>query len=317
MVRPNFRIGNTLMTSSLIYALQARFPGAAIDTLSGDTTASLLENLPINLVHRMSRNFLLRPWRLAALFLRVRRARYDVAVESGKGSFSGMLCVYITGAQHRIGCGPWAPWFCDVRLQPERAMHAHDDMLHYARALGATCPDRPVYAVSSGEKEAARAHLAKMDLADDRNVSPFIAVFMGGHQDKRWPSEDWLDLAGTLGRKGAPLLVLLGPEEVELEGRLRRTMPTTVRVLPPQSLRAFAALLSEARLIVTPDTGPMHLAVAVGVPTIAILQTKFSIKFGPRGAEDHALLKPSVGEVVEAVTAHPSWRDVIGSSDFP
>src|SRR5262245_57129840 len=50
VVRPNFRIGNTLITTPLATALRQRFPGAAVDWLGGDTTASLLANLPIDRV---------------------------------------------------------------------------------------------------------------------------------------------------------------------------------------------------------------------------------------------------------------------------
>src|SRR5271169_4096153 len=73
IVRPNFRIGNTLIVTPLIFALRQRFPGARLDYLTGDTTAILLAHLPVDTVHFISRQFLTRPWRFVALFARLRR----------------------------------------------------------------------------------------------------------------------------------------------------------------------------------------------------------------------------------------------------
>ena len=66
-------------------------------------TATLLEQLPIDRVHTVSRGCLVRPWRFVALFRELRRRRYDVAVDGGMSSFSGGLYAYLTGAPHRIG----------------------------------------------------------------------------------------------------------------------------------------------------------------------------------------------------------------------
>ena len=85
VVRPNFRIGNTLMTNAIIPALRERFPGARLDYLAGDTTSKLLENLPIDAIHPMSRSYVAKPWEFVALFRRLRSERFDVAVEAGMG----------------------------------------------------------------------------------------------------------------------------------------------------------------------------------------------------------------------------------------
>ena len=311
IVRPNFRIGNTLITAPLILALRQRFPGARLDYLAGDTTATLLAHLPVDTVHIVSRRFVAQPWRFAALFARLRRAHYDVAVEAGMGSFSGGLYTYLTGARYRVGCRGKADRFLNVRLPEVHTAHAYDGPPAFARLLGVSCPAHPVYVVSAEEQTAALALLARLELAVGSVALPFIAMFIGGHQDKRWPAAQWLDLARSLGTLGARVLVFLGPEEAQRERQYRRELPPSVRVLPPQKLRLFAAVWGSARLIVTADSGPMHLAAAFGVPAIAVLQTDASLPYAPRTPQDRVLVRPTAGKAVATVVTHPAWADTV------
>lgn len=311
IVRPNFRMGNTLITAPLILALRQRFPGARLDYLCGDTTAALLAHLPVDKVHVVSRRFITRPWRFVALFARLHRVRYDVAVAGGMGSFSGGLYTYLAGARYRVGYGGKADRFLNVRLPQVQTSHAYDTPLAFARVLGVSCPDHPVYVVSAEEQSAALTLLTRLELTTGLVVLPFIAIFVGGHQDKRWQAARWIELARSLATLGARVMVFLGPEEAQAERQYRCQLPPSVRVLRPQPLRLFAALWGFARLIITVDSGPMHLAAAFGVPTVAVLQSDASLTYAPRTAQDRVLVRPTTEEAVAAVVAHPVWADIV------
>ncbi len=315
IVRPNFRIGNTLLATPLILALRERFPGAQLDYLCGDTTAPLLAHLPVDTVYPVSRRFITRPWRFVALFIRLRRKHYDVAVEGSMNSFSGGLYAYLTGAHYRIGCTGKADHFLNVRVPFERAAHAYASIPAFARQLGARCPDRPVYNVSAEERSAALLVLEPLQLAVGSTVLPFVGVFVGGHLRKRWPSARWIELAATLAGAGARVLVFLGPEELPFERDYRRQLPANVKLLPPQPLRLFAALWGTARLVVTPDSGPMHLAAALALPAIVLLQSDVSRDYAPRGEQDRTLVRPTAEEATAAIMAHPLWPETIQATD--
>jgi len=100
------------------------------------------------------------------------------------------------------------------------------------------------------------------------------------------------------------VVLLAGPEDEE---RLRAMLPhlsSGVGVAPRMAIRAFAAFLSQAAVLVTQDTGPMHLATAVGVPTVALLVAPRSAVFAPRGLRDRAVFtgrSPHVPDVLAAV----------------
>jgi heptosyltransferase-3 len=303
LVRPNFRIGNTLFATPLVPALRERFPGARLEMLTGDTTTSLLAHLPIDAIHTVSRFHVLFPWRFVALFWRLRRAHFDVAVEAGRGSFSGALYAFLSGARYRIGCTGRGDRFLNVRLPRIPVAHAYDGAAGFARSFGASCADRPVYRVSPAEDAEAVRILAELGLSDDITVRPFLAVFVGGHLDKRWPRSRWLAFVREIDRLGIAFVVFLGPEEVTFDTELHAQLGAGARVLKPRPLRTFAALLARARAVVTPDSGPMHLAAALGVPVIALLQMKSSEFYGPRGPQDRALLNATVEMAVAEVMA--------------
>lgn len=311
LVRPNFRIGNTLITAPLIGALRQRFPGAQVDYLGGDTTMSLLRHLPIDHGYSVSRRFVSRPWQFLALFWRLRRNRYDVAVEAGMGSFSGGMYTWLSGARWRIGCTGKGDRFLNLRLPAVATEHVYDSPVAFARLLGSDCPDHPVYRVGEDEAADAETLLRGLGLAPaGAAVLPFVAVFVGGHQDKRWPAEQWLELARTLGEAGGRVAVFLGPEEMHFADRMSAGLAGVAHVIRPRPLRVFGALWARAALIVTPDSGPMHLAAGLGVPTIAVLQSDGSYIYRPRRAHDVVLVRPTVDDVARAVMAHPAWAAI-------
>jgi heptosyltransferase-3 len=302
-----------LISASLIPAMRARFPSARLDYLGADTTAILLRNLPLDQVFTMSRSFIVRPWAYLKLLRQLRRQQYDLVIQVGGSAFSEMICMWVLKARYTLGGGKWSDGICNIKADIAAVEHAYDCPVVLARMLGTTCADKPVCIISPPEQEAALARLAGIGLAIRQKGVPFVALFMGGHKGKRWPAAWWETFLLRL-QAAAPcarILILLGPEELSLGARIR-ALPIfkKIPVLDPFPLREFAAILQQAHLMVTPDTGPMHLAVGMNIPTIAILQSRTSLKYAPRGKQDVCLLQPTIIQVVQAVQAHPSWPGI-------
>lgn len=306
VVRPNFRIGNTLMTNALVPALRARFPDARIDYLVGDTTVALVNNLSIDRVHAMSRGYVTRPWAFVQLFLGLRGERYDLAVEAGLGSFSGGLYSYLSGARIRAGFAGAGEAFLNLRLPRPPRGHAYDEAADLGRALGLDVERRPHYRVGDPEREEAGEILVRCE-GESRQLGDLrLGIFVGGHLHKRWPEDRWAGVLQELDLAGLPFVVFLGPEEADRQSFFEKAAGIGSRVLPPQKLGVFAALLERCTLLVTPDSGPMHLAAALGVPTIAILHGETARYYAPDGSLDRSLIDPDVGGVMEVIGAHPS-----------
>jgi heptosyltransferase-3 len=302
-VRVNFRIGNTLLSTAPLGALLARYPDARIDVLAAEPTASLFEGLPVDRVYSISRRFVFAPWRMVRLFAELRGRGYDLAFDGGLTSLSSALYMLIAGARERVGKeGASAP-LLTVKLPIENAANVHALAESLAIALEVPAACQPLYEVSPRESEAASSLLGDLGIASRRDASSFVAVFVGGHRQKRWPWPRWRELLTRLDAGPVPVVVIIGPEESTIANRVRVLARNSLRVAPPLSIRSVAAVIARARILVTPDSGPMHLAAALGVPVVALIETERSRYFVPPGERNQILFRADAEAVLAALDA--------------
>jgi ADP-heptose:LPS heptosyltransferase len=142
---------------------------------------------------------------------------------------------------------------------------------------------------------------------------PLVGVHFGGRGSKRWPLEHFLALVNQLARDPHLLVVLFwGPEEWRLTREIRDAIPPNVIQMPLMPLRDFAAALQRCRLFIGTDSGPLHLAAAVGTTTIGIYTTQTFRHYRQLGSRHQALFHlggTNVDAVVGAVRAALSWND--------
>ena len=159
-----------------------------------------------------------------------------------------------------------------------------------AEALGAgdRAPEYPL-ALSETEKEWAQ-------WAIDGLPRPVVAVNPGARwQTKRWPAEHFADVAErALGRTAGSAIVLGGPGEEPIADGVAARMPSCyANFCGRTSLRQLAALLQTCDLLLTNDSGPMHLAAAVGTPTVSIFTCTSPVRAAPTGPM-HCVAQTSV-----------------------
>lgn len=157
---------------------------------------------------------------------------------------------------------------------------------------------------------------------------PVVAVHPGaGDPGKRWPADRFAGLADALARDtGCRVVLLGGPLELDLVEQVSGRMEARpISLAGRLSLGGLAALISQVDLYVGNDTGPSHLAVAVGTPSIAIFGPTDTGRWAPLDADIHrAVHQPILNQVsVEAVLAvardllERSWRDRAGTGGSP
>jgi heptosyltransferase-2 len=104
-----------------------------------------------------------------------------------------------------------------------------------------------------------------------RGAGSLVALFPGAHAPaRRWPLERFAELARLALARGARVVVLGGSREAELTARVARAAPGALDLGGRTDLLDLAAVLSLCDLVVTNDTGPMHLAGAMGTPTVSL-----------------------------------------------
>jgi heptosyltransferase I len=246
---------------------------------------------------------------VAEMRRRLRAAAFDVALDLQGLLKSGVLAA-ATRAPLRIGFAarrcrePLNALFTNRRVEPPAAArHVVDQHLALLAPLHVTDPVRefrlPVDAASEARAD---EFLAAAGCKPDRRL---VVVNPGaGRPDKRWPVERFRQLAERVGEDtGAFVLVVWGPGE-ETAGR--RIAPDGGRAVfgPPTNLDELVAFLRRANVLIAGDTGPLHLAAALGTPCVGLYGPTSAVRNGPYGPGHRCLQGPG-GDVaaieVEAV----------------
>ncbi len=208
-------------------------------------------------------------------FLDVRRAvqdrRFDLAIDLQVYFKAGLLTALLP-AERKLGFDRArardANWlFTNERIPPHAPQHVQDQYLEFVEYLGIEPRRRWDFHFTPEELARRDAFLARLD-------RPAMAVILRtSRPQKNWPAERYarvLEIAEhDLGLQ--PVLVgSAAPDEVAVAEEVTRlTRATPVNALA-NDLRGLAALLSGSALLLSPDTGPLHVAVALGVPTVGL-----------------------------------------------
>ncbi len=169
-----------------------------------------------------------------------------------------------------------------------RGTHAVDRMLSLLDALG--LPAEPAdfggAKLFREEPAAARAWLVA-------HPEPFVLLHPGaGWANKRYPPEWWGQAARLLqAQTGLPTWVAAAQGEEDLAGRVEASGGGAVRTVPAPDLPTLAALIRRARLMLGGDSGPTHLAHALGTPVLMLMGPTDPERHGPYAASDRALYK--------------------------
>jgi ADP-heptose:LPS heptosyltransferase len=163
------------------------------------------------------------------------------------------------------------------------------------RGIGLTPPTPPVLQTTLGIDREGWAAQATRDIGVVAALNPGARK-----EDHRWPAERFAQLARALRDRGVASLITWGPGEEHLARSVVENAGDSARMAPPSDLAQLAALFRRAALVVTNDTGPMHLAVACGAKVIALLHAPDGGRWTYPGPRFAALVAPEVLEVVAA-----------------
>ncbi len=297
------RLGDVLLTTPVSRALRAASPEAKISWLVRPYAAPLLEHNPdvdeVLLDDGGSAHELAR---------RIRSRHFDAAIVAYP-RWRVSWAIWWAGVPLRIGpASKWYSLFFNRRLWQHRSQgqkHEADFNLDLLGPLGVPFRRVPTrFELTPIEKETARKTLESHRVSLER---PIVMLHPGsGGSSARWPLQHFMKLGDALQEQGAQVIVTGGPGE-----NYQSIMIDQMHRIPvfmaagSVSLRELAALYSWADLLVSNSTGPLHLAVAVGTPTVSVystLPTCHPRRWGPYPAyveqdmTHRVLVGPSVGE---------------------
>ena len=315
LVRGNFRMGDSVLASPAILLFRKNFPDAVIDFVGSPMSRALFENLPIDRHYEITRRFPDATWSYFSLIRRLRAARYDLAVDvSGSQSAMGAFIVGFSGARFRAGMRGKRDRWLNIRLPKPVERNKYRSMPALVGALGLRSePTFPTMILSDDEKAEGRRRLARAGLPE----GSILGIFTGGRVSrlKRWPPENFIELAAALKTRCGNVALFVGPEEQELMPFFAQRLGGGIPVLFEPSVRGFAAMVAGCALFVTGDSGPMHLACALRTRTVAIFQKPDQRHWGPPPELARILYRSggtTVQEVVEV--SLEEWKHVAGGA---
>ena len=291
VISPNW-LGDAVLTLPALANLRRSFPGAKISLLVRPWLGPLFRSLPFidELVELPSRGELM--WAATAL-----RQRHFELVLLLPNSFRTALISRLAGIPHRVGyvADGRGPLLTVGVCRPSgTSAHQADSYLGLLRALKWDAWSRPTgFLLPPGSDAETEKLLAESGLPSH---APVIGITPGASYGtaKRWPAERFAEAADLLAdRLGTAALLFGSPREASLTRAIRERMRgVAIDFGGRTTLTELAGLLSRCALLLTNDTGTMHLASALGIPCVALFGPTDPRRTGPLGSGHQVLHDP-------------------------
>jgi ADP-heptose:LPS heptosyltransferase len=258
--------------------------------------------------------------RIVRLVQAVRRSQFDFVIDLHSLSETNLLG-FLSGAPKRLySRRPTRSLDFLANFHPRppvevdhRQRHLIDRYLDVLIPLGVKDADRLPHLKTRAVDDAAIERILKQANAD--LGTPLVGLFPGaGHPSRRWPLERFAELADFLARNDQiRILVFLGPEERAFVQDIRRRFPPATIVLDRLTVPQVAAAQARLAVFVSNDTGPMHIAAAVGTPVVLLLDKRAPQSYLPQG-DRHQIIYGSAIDEVTVEEVYTAARTVLAGN---
>ncbi|MCB9768488.1 MAG: glycosyltransferase family 9 protein [Candidatus Omnitrophica bacterium] len=302
-------MGDVIHTLPALRALRQSFPDATIGWVVEDAHSTVLRGLPeIDHLYILNRSRLKGGWsekRLLAKEMksRLREVEWDVAIDF-QGLWKSYLVARWSKAKRILGYAPspekthWL--YTDTVRLPTMDRHAVDRNLDLIQTLGASvrhAESRTDFRrdfslpVSPGDEAAAEQVLTSLDIPPG---NPKILLnFAARKEANKWGTRQYASLAKALLEEGMTPILTGGPSDIEEEQEIQNLIGAPVpSIVGKCNLMQLAAIMERADLLVTGDTGPMHIAAAMELPIVALFGPANPVRTGPYAPDSIVLQKP-------------------------
>jgi len=303
------QLGDVVMSLPALRAIRGRFPYAQITVAVGKPGGELIhlsgyanDILEVDRVALRDGPKLISIGKILKFVSRVRKAKFDFIIDL-HSYYETNLLGFLSGAPHRLYArreNRSLDFLGNFNPQPAketRSAHLVDRYLELLKPLGIQNAARTPALKTNPTADFAVEALLKKEKAHSGEL--LVGLFPGaGHVGRIWPLENFAQVADYLIRNDrVRVIVFAGPEERGMISQMRTLFPAKTiffdRLTIPQLVSAQARLT----LFISNDTGPAHIAAAVGTPVVVILDRPDPHSFTPVGDENRVILGPSIDQI--------------------
>lgn len=294
LIKPD-HLGDVLLLTPALRLLRRQLPDAHITLLIGPwSRAAVAHNPDVDAILTITfpgftRSDKPRPWQPYTLLLKtallLRAGRFDAALIARDDHWWGALLAALAGIPQRVGyAAPEVAPFVTRALPHSFADHVGFQAIRLVEALtrqNAIDPPPLTPPIGDDDRDWANTWIATHAPSD----AQLVAIHPGaGGAAKLWIAKRWTVIADALHGRGLTVVLTGGPAERDLVREIAAAMrcpPLTV--VGEASIGQLTALYARCDLVLGVDSGPLHLAVAAGAPTIALFGPGDHQRFGPWG----------------------------------
>jgi ADP-heptose:LPS heptosyltransferase len=224
------------------------------------------------------------------LVRQLRRERFDLAIDF-KGDFRNILIAYLSGAKRRISYGVRGGGFLLTDIVPyQQDIHEIDKNLRLLGPLGINSDGSHMELYLNSGDVAKAEKIIGLEGIDLRRRT--IALHHGGaSHHKRWGMEKFITLAKRLTKDNSTNVLFFGGPHEGKPFQSGGKPEKGIFLLPDMTVCQMAAAFQKCHLLVCNDSGPMHVGIAVGTPTVAIFGPTFADRFGPRDLSNNRVVR--------------------------
>lgn len=321
------QLGDVVLSLPALAAIRKRFPAARVTVAVGKPGAEVVdlsgyadETLVVDRVALRDGFKPLSILRVFKLVKEVREKKFDFVIDLHSLSETNLLG-FLSGAPKRLySRRPTRSldFLSNFKPRPpvevdHRQRHLIDRYLDVLTPLGVSGADRFPRLKTRVADDVAVEKILRQQKAEAG--APLVGLFPGaGHPSRRWPLERFADLADFLVRNDrVRVVVFVGPEERNLVTEIRSNFPPASVILDKLTIPQVASAQARLSAFVSNDTGPMHIASAVGTPVVLLLDKRAPQSYLPQG-DRHQIIYSNVIEHIPVEEVYTAARAVLSGN---
>lgn len=294
-------LGETLQTTPVLKALRAQLEKAYLAMMVTEDRVELFSanpHLDTVVIYDNS---------VPKLINKLRRHRFQMALVL-QPTFRLVLLMFLAGIKYRVGfeTNRVGKLLLTVPVRNNHNQHETDRYLDVVRAIGIKPVDREIEMGVTCEAEAwAQEFLTRAGISSQRLL---IGINPGSFwMYRRWPKERFAQVADNLvAEYDAQIILTVGPSEIGLGEEMATLMRHKPVILSNTAPMRIAAVFKQCDLLISNDTGPMHIGIAVDIPTIGLFGSSNPNKWGPIASKHSIIHRDSM----EAITIEDVMAEV-------